>query len=36
MSLASAVYEGVVRHHRRAPREHAFDYRIAQLYLDLG
>lgn len=36
MSLASAVYEGVVRHHRRAPREHAFDYRVAQLYLDLG
>jgi DUF1365 family protein len=36
MSLASAVYEGVVCHHRRAPREHAFDYRIAQLYLDLG
>jgi DUF1365 family protein len=36
VTLASAVYEGIVRHHRRAPREHAFDYRIAQLYLDLG
>jgi len=33
--LASAVYEGVVRHHRHAPHPHAFNYRIAQLYLDL-
>lgn len=33
--LQSAVYEGVVRHHRLAPRPHAFSYRIAQLYLDL-
>ena len=33
--LASAVYEGVVRHRRHAPREHAFEYRMAQLYLDL-
>src|SRR6187402_3302992 len=33
--LASAVYEGVVTHHRHAPREHAFSYRMAQLYLDL-
>ncbi len=33
--LHSAVYEGVVRHHRLAPRPHAFCYRIAQLYLDL-
>ncbi len=33
--FASAVYEGVVRHRRHAPHEHAFDYRIAQLYLDL-
>lgn len=32
---ASAVYEGVVRHRRHAPREHAFSYRMAQLYLDL-
>lgn len=33
--LASAVYEGVVRHRRLAPRAHAFGYRMAQLYLDL-
>lgn len=33
--LASAVYEGVVRHRRRAPHAHDFSYRIAQIYLDL-
>jgi len=33
--IASAVYEGVVRHRRHAPVAHAFAYRIAQLYLDL-
>ena len=33
--LRSAVYEGVVRHRRHAPRPHAFRYRMAQLYLDL-
>lgn len=33
--LASAVYEGVVRHERHAPHPHAFEYRMAQLYLDL-
>ena len=33
--LASAVYEGTVTHHRHLPREHAFRYRMAQLYLDL-
>lgn len=33
--LRSAVYEGVVRHHRLLPRAHTFAYRIAQLYLDL-
>lgn len=32
---ASAVYEGVVRHRRHAPAPHHFDYRIAQLYIDL-
>ncbi len=32
---ASAVYEGRVRHRRHAPRAHAFEYRIAQLYIDL-
>lgn len=34
--LASAMYEGVVRHRRHAPVPHAFRYRIAQLYLDLS
>jgi uncharacterized protein len=33
--LASAVYEGVVRHRRVVPHPHAFEYRVAQLYLDL-
>jgi DUF1365 family protein len=33
--LQSAVYEGVVRHHRLAPHPHAFEYRMAQVYLDL-
>lgn len=35
LQLASAVYEGVVRHRRYSPHAHAFDYRMAQLYLDL-
>ena len=35
VALASAVYEGTVRHRRWAPHPHAFDYRMAQLYLDL-
>jgi DUF1365 family protein len=34
-SLASAVYEGVVRHRRLTPHPHAFEYRMAQLYVDL-
>ena len=34
-SIASAVYEGTVRHRRHAPCAHAFGYRMAQLYLDL-
>ena len=34
-ALASAVYEGIVRHRRLAPHPHAFSYRMAQLYLDL-
>lgn len=33
--LASAVYEGRIRHRRHQPRGHAFAYRMAQLYLDL-
>ena len=35
MSLHSAIYEGVVRHRRRAPRAHEFEYGMAQVYLDL-
>ena len=35
LQLSSAVYEGVVQHRRHAPHAHAFDYRMAQLYLDL-
>ncbi|MEP6899713.1 MAG: DUF1365 domain-containing protein [Rhodanobacter sp.] len=31
----SAIYEGVVRHNRLAPHPHAFEYRMAQVYLDL-
>jgi uncharacterized protein len=34
-SSASAVYEGTVRHRRHRPSAHGFQYRIAQLYLDL-
>jgi uncharacterized protein len=34
--MASAVYEGWVRHRRHTPHAHAFRYRIAQLYLDLA
>ncbi len=33
--LHSAVYEGVVHHHRLAPQPHGFRYSLAQLYLDL-
>ena len=36
MRQASCIYEGVVRHRRRTPREHAFDYRVFMMYLDLG
>ncbi|AXK73512.1 DUF1365 domain-containing protein [Lysobacter sp. TY2-98] len=34
-SRRSALYEGRVRHRRFGPRAHAFDYRMAQLFLDL-
>ncbi len=33
--MNSAVYEGTVRHRRHHPQPHEFDYRMAQLYLDL-
>jgi DUF1365 family protein len=36
VSLASCIYEGTVRHRRRTPREHAFEYRLFMTYLDLG
>jgi DUF1365 family protein len=32
----SAVYEGRVRHRRRLPHAHAFEYPMAMLYLDLA
>jgi hypothetical protein len=32
----SALYEGTLAHVRRAPRPHAFRYRVYLLYLDLG
>lgn len=34
--MNSALYEGWVEHHRRAPRPHRFRYRIFLAYLDLG
>ena len=34
--MQSCLYEGVVRHVRRAPLRHAFAYRLAFLYLDLA
>lgn len=34
-ALASAIYEGTVRHRRFAPVAHAFTYRVFMLYLDL-
>jgi DUF1365 family protein len=33
--MHSAIYEGRVRHRRRAPRAHAFRYRVFMFYLDL-
>lgn len=35
MSRASAIYEGVVRHRRFAPVEHALRFRMFMMYLDL-
>lgn len=35
MALSSALYSGVVRHRRHAPRKHAFNYRTSLLLLDL-
>lgn len=36
MPLHSALYTGVIRHRRHAPREHHFRYRISLLWLDLS
>ena len=36
MTLNSALYSGVIRHRRHAPRKHAFRYRISMLWLDLA
>jgi uncharacterized protein len=33
--LHSAIYEGVVSHHRLVPRDHAFSYSVSMVYLDL-
>jgi DUF1365 family protein len=35
MTLASCLYEGVVRHRRYSPVAHEFAYRLFMLYLDL-
>lgn len=35
MTTASCLYEGEVRHRRRAPVPHAFRYRLYMLYVDL-
>lgn len=34
-AVSSAIFEGRVRHRRFAPVEHAFEYGVAMLYLDL-
>lgn len=34
--LASAIYEGVVRHRRMAPREHEFSFPLSMIFLDLS
>lgn len=33
--LASAIYQGTVRHRRYTPRHHAFTYNVFMVYLDL-
>jgi DUF1365 family protein len=35
-AVASAIFEGEVRHRRHAPRPHAFRYRTTMLYIDLA
>ena len=36
MTMKSAIYEGVVRHRRMTPREHAFEFPLFMVYLDLS
>lgn len=36
MTTASRLYEGEVRHRRRAPASHEFRYRLSMMYIDLG
>jgi uncharacterized protein len=35
MILASGIYKGWVKHHRHAPKPHAFKYKVFMMYLDL-
>ena len=34
--MHSGIYEGIVRHQRRAPVRHEFQYRLSMMYLDLA
>ena len=34
--MHSAIYQGKVRHRRRSPAEHSFNYRLFMMYLDLA
>ena len=34
--MHSAIYQGRVRHRRKSPVEHSFDYRMFMMYLDLA
>ena len=35
-TMHSALYPGLLRHRRSAPREHEFSYRLFMVYLDLA
>jgi len=35
VTYASAIYEGSIRHRRFSPRQHAFNYRVFMMYIDL-
>ena len=34
-NFSSAIFQGVVFHHRHHPKEHKFNYKMAMMYLDL-